>query len=85
MKYFQKVQNINCSFIIERKKHPGVLKLDEQGIKFNCSGTKSSAFSVIYKYYDILKKVEQINQLADPEKVSFIHSKSFIFLCSYLH
>jgi hypothetical protein len=71
--------NSESKFIIERKKHPGVQTLDALGIKFNCSGTKSVAFSVIYKYYDILKKVEQINQLADPEKVSFIEKQKELY------
>jgi hypothetical protein len=71
--------NSESKFIIERKKHPGVQTLDALGIKFNCSGTKSVAFSVVYKYYDILKKVEQINQLADPEKVSFIEKQKELY------
>ena len=71
--------NSEGKFIIERKKHPGVQKLDALGIKFNCSGTKSVSFSVIYKYYDILKKVERINQLTDPEKVFFIEKQKELY------
>jgi len=46
-------------FVIERN-HPGLQKVPGT---FNYSGTKSTTVSVVYKYYDILKKLSYLDSL----------------------
>ncbi len=63
-------------FIIERT-HPGLEFIDKP---FNYSGTKSCNVSIIYKYYDILKKVECLNKLVlTPEKVVFLEKQKNLY------
>lgn len=52
-------------FVIERN-HPGFAVLTAP---FNSSGTKSETVSIVYKYYDVLKKLEFLNQQVNtPER-----------------
>ena len=63
-------------FVIERK-HPGIAKLTEP---FNYSGTKSKTVSMIYKYYDVLNKLDFLNKLMDtPERQSFIQKQNTLY------
>ena len=63
-------------FIIERM-HPGLDLIDNS---FNYSGTKSDKVSMIYKYYDILRKVECLNKLAlTPEKLAFLEKQKGLY------
>lgn len=63
-------------FVIERK-HPGIEKLTTQ---FNYSGTKSTNVSMIYKYYDILKKLDFLNKQNDtPERTLFIQTQNSLY------
>ena len=55
-------------FIIEAC-HPGLSKIEN----YNQSGTKSTKVSMIYKYYDILKKLDYLNSLVYDE-----YSQEFI-------
>lgn len=49
--------------------HPGLSKIDN----YNQSGSKSTKVSIIYKYYDILKKLYYLNSLINDE-----YSQEFI-------
>jgi hypothetical protein len=63
-------------FVVERK-HPGFAKLTEP---FNSSGTKSKHVSMIYKYYDVLKKLDYLNKLMDtPERKDLIQKQNNLY------
>jgi hypothetical protein len=63
-------------FVIE-KSHPG---LNQLTTPFNRSGTKSANVSIIYKYYDILKKLETLNKLCEtPEIIAFRRKQETLY------
>ena len=68
--------NTEKKFVIERK-HPGCQLVDAS---FNYSGSKSTNVSVIYKYYDILKKLDYLNKLVQtPEHSEFIEMQNKLY------
>ena len=63
-------------FVIE-KNHPGIAKITGT---FNYSGTKSTTVSMIYKYYDILKKLDYLNTLImSQERILFLEKQKQLF------
>lgn len=72
---YVRYDNSQGKFIIE-KCHPGFTKVEN----FNQSGTKSSKVSMIYKYYDILKKLDYLNSLVyDDYSQEFIDKQRKLF------
>ena len=63
-------------FVIERM-HPGIAISGT----FNYSGSKSKNVSMIYKYYDIIKKLEYLNGLVEsPERKTFLELQKSLFM-----
>jgi hypothetical protein len=70
---YDKTEN---KFVIERK-HPGIEYVDGS---FNYSGTKSTNVSIIYKFYDILKKLGYLDKLANtPERNAFLEKQLILY------
>ena len=68
--------NSEKKFVIERM-HPGLEHVDGS---FNYSGTKSTNVSVIYKYYDILKKLNYLDKLVQtPEHILFLEKQKQLY------
>lgn len=73
---YVRYDNSEKKFVIERS-HQGLELVDKS---FNYSGTKSDKVSMIYKYYDILKKVECLNKVVlTPEKVAFLEKQKELY------
>jgi hypothetical protein len=72
---YVRYDNSEKKFIIETC-HPGFTKIKN----YNQSGTKSAKVSIIYKYYDILKKLDHLNGLTyDDSSQEFIDKQHKLF------
>jgi hypothetical protein len=73
---YVRYDNSEKKFVIDQK-HPALDLIDKS---FNYSGTKSCNVSMIYKYYDILKKIEHLNKLSlSPEKLAFLEKQKGLY------
>jgi hypothetical protein len=73
---YVRYDNSEKKFVIDQK-HPALDLIDKS---FNYSGTKSCNVSIIYKYYDILKKIEHLNKLSlSPEKLAFLEKQKGLY------
>jgi hypothetical protein len=66
-------------FVIERI-HPGFALADT---KLTSSGTKCSKVSMIYKYYDVLKKISVLNELVETEDINRFKAEQSVLFDEY--